>query len=192
MTRPGKPPWPLLLVAAVTAVLVVLGVVIIVAAWVQTVQGIRENPTDPVSFHVFGGVAFSLIGVCTMALAGWQLRAMVRLVRALREPVTIAVEGLTVAGIGPIPWAHLQSPRTEVTHDSEGDIVRKRVMPPTAVGAPHRQSLPGRLRTRLTWELGVIHIGPPEVNVRVPLVKGLRGRQVEDLIAEARARARTI
>lgn len=192
MTRPGKAPLSLQIVAAVTAVLVPLGVVIIVYAWVQAVQDIREYPSDPVSFHLFGAAAFSLVGLVTLVVAGWQLRFLLRLVRALRNPVTIGVEGLTVAGIGPIPWSHLQSPRTEVTHDSEGDIVRTRVMPATAVGAPHLQSLPGHVRTRLTWEIGVIHIGPPEVNVRIPSVKGLRRRQVEDLIVEARARARTI
>lgn len=121
-----------------------------------------------------------------LALLGGLWYWLGRIAAREGQPVVISPAGLTVKGVGPVPWRHLMPPEVQwqrVQHDSGHERVP--VMPFTAEGLAHAQQLPPGQRQQLSGR-GTL-VSPPPPVVRLP--KSIRGFSPDEylsLLAEAR------
>lgn len=103
------------------------------------------------------------------------------------RPLVVAAAGLTVKGVGPVPWAHLLPPEVQwrqAEHDSS--FRRLPVMPFTALGFAHLQSnVPAGQRRLLCGRDSRWGIQPAVV--RLPPVRGVGRDELVALLAEAHA-----
>ncbi|GGA74630.1 hypothetical protein GCM10011490_26660 [Pseudoclavibacter endophyticus] len=130
VTLPGAPPgwstllhvliWLLLAMTVVVAIGLPIGLVVAIA------NGVAVHP-----------IAFAapLGGVGLVALVIVLLRSHRRFREAQRMAVTFAPQGLTVRGIGPIPWHDVYPPSHQlVPSQYDSGYERRAVMPLTASG----------------------------------------------------------
>lgn len=121
-----------------------------------------------------------------LALLGGLWYWLGRIAAKEGQPLVITPAGLTVKGVGPVPWRHLMPPEVQwqrAQHDSGHERVP--VMPFTAEGLAHAQQLPSGLR-QLVSGRGTL-VSPPPPVVRLPKsIRGFSRDEYLSLLAEAR------
>lgn len=142
------------------------------------------------SFTVF--TFFALLGVLTM-LAGlililrWSLRSQEKYRDQEVEDVTLSAQGLTLRGVGPIPWTDFgPAERRMVPAERNSGHTRRAVMALTPSGAYHvNQLLAPELRPRISPPMGPVW-NRHHRYIYAPGVEGLKEEEVIRLINTAR------
>ncbi|MCW4458025.1 hypothetical protein [Microbacterium sp. MPKO10] len=183
---PGKPAlWSgamrwlfLALIVLVLIVLVVVGPIGIIAALVSDVS------VTPAT--IFGIIACYAMLAGVLALLFTLYRRQGRYKQIEHSVVRLEPQGLTLRGVGPIPWRDFnpaQSTLVPAEHDS-GYVLRA-VMPLSPSGfANVNQRLPPNLRGRLCPASGPIW-NKAHRYIYVPGVEGLSQGEVTDLLNRA-------
>lgn len=133
------------------------------------VGGVALRDVDAWALLVVVGGFLSFAGIVAAAATWISTRMWSGRLRAEREPVVIDRTGITLRGIGPVPWSGLSPPehrRIVVKNDIGGFCA---VMPLTAQGIELVRQQPG------WWQL---RVGPrPYLHWRVPclLLPGIEG-----------------
>lgn len=130
-----------------------------------------------------GVLAFPLTFLLPMGLIISRLGVKRR--RWARNPVVLDFQGLTVRGIGPVPWAHLGSAYEDTwyEHGANSGWVREWVVDLTPEGVAHARRLPRDVRQALVGASSRYGGSP---RIVIPGVKGLSNKQMAELINTAR------
>lgn len=134
-------------------------------------------------FGVFGVYAM-LTGLGVLLVLGY--RRQVRYLALERQPVILDARGLTLRGVGPIPWHDVGPAEHRLVRNENSDgFVRRAVMPLTASGlAAVNQRLAPELRPRISPATGPIW-NRTHRHVYVPGVKGMSQGEVMGLLNAA-------
>lgn len=130
-----------------------------------------------------GVLAFPLTFLLPIGLVVSRLGVKRR--RRARHPVVLDFQGLTVRGIGPVPWTHLGSAYVDTwyEHGVHGGWVREWGVDLTPEGVAHARRLPQDVRQAL---IGTYSRYGGNLRIVIPGVKGLSNKQMAELINTAR------
>ena len=173
--------WPKVL----TVLLWVLQVLTVLLA-VGTFAGIIVAYANGIFVNPIGFAVPVMGGVLVFGVRFVRLRHADRM-KSQKLPVTIARDGFTVRGIGPIPWHDVQPPANRLVparHDSGFQL--RAVLTLTQSGFRNVNALSPQQRRLLgPTNPGAIWSGPRTSHIDVPDVEGLSTAETMQLLAEA-------
>ena len=171
-------------------VLMIILLVLVVLVGLGSIGGIPF--AIAAGLQVGPGTIFGVVGVGGMILLGIVLlrigiRNQQRHRVTEREPIVIEQRGLTLRGVGPIPWSDFgHAEHRMVPAERDSGYVRRAVMELTPVGMANvNERLPRNLRERISPKMGPIW-NQHHRYVYVPAAEGLSQREVMHLINAAR------
>jgi hypothetical protein len=127
-------------------------VMILIALFVLWILGVEI----PSQIFLAAGFAILLLGI-VMLIPGIALRSMNRARTSEAFDVVLAPNGLTLRGVGPIPWTHFAPAQMKLVMSEHGGggYKRRAVMPLTEAGiATVNGALAPELRERLFYATG--------------------------------------
>lgn len=149
---------------------------VLIAGVLLTALGLVLRDVGLWSLAIPAGVFLATSGGLMVGLIGKTTRMMGGRLRAEKEPVTLDARGITLRGIGPIPWSDVEAPerrRIRVKNEFGG---RCAVMPLTPQGL-------ARVNAQQGW--WTHRVGPrPYLTWSVPylLLPGIQGLSEDDTI----------
>ncbi len=185
---PGTPARTSRLLRGLTLVLVVLIGLVGIGGLGFGVVAIATGAVEVTAATIMGMVMVLAMMAGLMALVLWWRRSLGRYAQVENLPLVIDASGLTLRGIGPIPWWDFgPAEHRMVPAEHDDGYTRRAVMTLTRSGFHNvNVALPEHLRSRISPAHG------PFWNKRhdwiyVPGVAGLGEGEVMDLINTARA-----
>ena len=185
---PGSPAWTSRLLRGLTLVLAGLIGLVAVGGLVVGVVVIATGAVEVTAATIVGMVMVLAMLAALMALVLWWRRSLNRYAQVEHLPVVLDASGLTLRGVGPIPWWDFGPAEHRMVPSEHSDgYTRRAVMVLTRSGFHNvNVALPEQLRSRICPAHGPFWNKRHEW-IYVPGVAGLGEGEVMDLINTARA-----
>ncbi|WP_417216206.1 hypothetical protein [Arthrobacter sp.] len=169
--------WLLLVLICFVCLLPVVLVVVLVATWGQFQIGVGT---------IMGFLGFLVMLAGALTLVVWGYRRHTTSSAQELQDVTLDASGLTLRGIGPIPWQDFGPADYRMVRSEHGSaFTRRAVMPLTPSGLVMvNERTPLALRSRISPATGAFWKAR-HLNIYVPGVEGMTEGEVMQLINTA-------